>query len=245
MVNVLEFDETNRIGLFNNTLFCGVPFIGVANNNNCFLRRNSKLRGSTKSLLYFIRHKTFSTLTPEEELVTEETQQCISIEDISRLEINARKDELIAKLNGRDYETYIKQFWVGLLDGDGILSTSGKSSNCVIVRFSIALKNLRDNVIMLLLIQEVVGGTVRINRQDKYVTWVATKKEIIQKLFLILDDYPLLTTRKQCFLQFAKDCIASNTATFVNANRALMFNNQHNLINSYEVNFLKPYYFDA
>lgn len=161
------------------------------------------------------------------------------------MEITSRKNEIIAKLNGRDYDTYIKQFWVGLLDGDGILSTSGTSPNSVIVTFSIALKNLRDNVILLLLIQEVVGGIVKINRQDKYVTWIITKKEIIQKLFLILDDYPLLTTRKQCFLQFAKDCIASNTATFVNANRALMFNNQRNLINSYEVNFLKPYYFYA
>ena len=56
---------------------------------------------------------------------------------------------------------------------------------------------------MLLLIQEVLGGTVRIERKAQYVTWIAIKKDLIQNLMDILKQYPLLTTRKQCQLKFA------------------------------------------
>lgn len=34
----------------------------------------------------------------------------------------------------------------------------------------ISIKNIRENVIMLLLIQQVLGGTVRIERKAQYVT---------------------------------------------------------------------------
>lgn len=129
MVNVLEFDETNRIGLFNNTLFSVIPFIGK-----------------------------------------EVTQQCSSIEDISPMEITSRKNEIIAKLNGRDYDTYIKQFWVGLLEGDGSLYVIGTKSNKINVKFEIAMKNLRDNAIMLLLIKDIIGGKVAIRRKGQYVS---------------------------------------------------------------------------
>lgn len=82
MVNVLEClkaEDTYTIGLFNNTLFSVIPLFGVANYNDCFLRRNSKLRGSTNSLQYSIKYKTFSTLNPEEELVKEVTQQFAAV----------------------------------------------------------------------------------------------------------------------------------------------------------------------
>ena len=67
----------------------------------------------------------------------------------------------------------------------------------------ISIKNLRENCIMLLLIQVVLGGTVRIERKAQYVTWIAIKKDLIQNLMDILKQYPLLTTRKQCQLKFA------------------------------------------
>ena len=41
----------------------------------------------------------------------------------------------------------------------------------------ISIKNLRENCIMLLLIQEVLGGgTVKIERKAQYVTYIAIKK---------------------------------------------------------------------
>ena len=60
---------------------------------------------------------------------------------------------------------------------------------------------------MLLLIKEVIGGTVRIERNSQYVTWVAIRKDLIQTLIGILKEYPLLTSRKQCQLKFAILCL--------------------------------------
>lgn len=73
-------------------------------------------------------------------------------------------------LTNIDYATYIKQFWVGLLEGDGTITVSSPGANHVKVRMVISIKNLRANVIMLLLIQEVLGGVVRIERKAQYVT---------------------------------------------------------------------------
>ena len=55
----------------------------------------------------------------------------------------------------------------------------------------ITIKNLRKNVIMLLLIQQVLGGTVRIERQAQYVSCASPKKDLIQNLIGVLKKYPL------------------------------------------------------
>jgi len=128
---------------------------------------------------------------------------CESINEISNQEIEAFKKEIKLQLTDIDYETYIKQFWVGLLEGDGTITVSAPGPNHVKVRFIISIKNLRENVFMLLLIQQVLGGTVKIERKAQYVTWIAIKKDLIQSLFKLLEEYPLLTTHKQCQLKFA------------------------------------------
>jgi hypothetical protein len=71
-----------------------------------------------------------------------------------------------------DNNNYIEQFFVGLLEGDGTITTNVRSSskNHIVVRFVIALKNEINNHNMLTKIQQVVGGRVCIERQDKYVT---------------------------------------------------------------------------
>ena len=97
---------------------------------------------------------------------------------------------------------YIKQFFVGLLDGDGSIVVDKVKKN-IRVRFFISLKHSPDNFKMLLIIKEYVGGSVRVERKDMYVTWSATSKEDIKKVLSILDKYPLLTSRKQCQLTFA------------------------------------------
>lgn len=113
------------------------------------------------------------------------------------------KQDLLSRISNIDYETYIKQFWVGLLEGDGTITVSSPGPNHVKVRMFISIKNFKENVLMLLLIKEVLGGTVRIERNFQYVTWVAIKKDLIQTLIGILKEYPLLTSRKQCQLKFA------------------------------------------
>lgn len=170
---------------------------------------------------------------------------CESIEDISKDEIESFKNKIKSKLINIDYETYIQQFWVGLLEGDGTISVSSPGPNHVKVRIIIAIKNLRANVIMLLLVQELLGGTVKIERKAQYVSWVAISKNLIQSLIKLLEKYPLLTTRKQCQLKFAIKCIENNTRSFVVENRDFMYDDQHNMLNYNDKNFVIPSYFSS
>lgn len=110
----------------------------------------------------------------------------------------------------------------------------------------ISIKNLRENVMMLLLIQQVLGGTVRIERKAQYVTWVAIKKkDLIQTLIEIFKEYPLLTTRKQCQLKLAIKCIENGTKDFLVENRNFMYKDQQNMLNYNENNFFIHTYFPA
>lgn len=121
------------------------------------------------------------------ESVNEESDSvCESLDDISKEELESGprrgpdssalwapeslKKEISSKLFNIDYETYIKQFWVGLLEGDGTITVSCPGPKHVKVRMFISIKNLRDNVLMLLLIKDVIGGRVRIERNAQYVT---------------------------------------------------------------------------
>jgi len=170
---------------------------------------------------------------------------CESIDEISKQDIEDAKKYLKSKFTDIQYETYIKQFWVGLIEGDGTITVSCPGPNHVKVRMIISIKNLRENVIMLLLIQQVLGGTVRIERKAQYVTWIAIKKDLIQTLIGIFKQYPLLTTRKQCQLKFAIKCLENGTKDFVVENRNFMYKDQQNMLNYNENNFFIPTYFPA
>ena len=69
-------------------------------------------------------------------------------------------------------KTYIEQFFVGLLEGDGTISTNLNSnkSNSIIVRIVISLKNYPENVSLLNIVKDTIGGRVSIERKDQYVT---------------------------------------------------------------------------
>jgi len=67
---------------------------------------------------------------------------------------------------------YIEQFFVGLLEGDGTITTdlnSNKTKN-IRIRIVISLNNKPENVIMLNIIKQTVGGRVIAERKDKYIT---------------------------------------------------------------------------
>lgn len=71
----------------------------------------------------------------------------------------------------KEKKSYIEKFFVGLLEGDGTITTNiNSSSNTIRVRIIIALKNNSSNQNMLNNIQKVIGGRVIIERKDKYVT---------------------------------------------------------------------------
>ena len=130
-----------------------------------------------------------------------------------------------------NYNNYIEQFFVGLLEGDGTISTNiNTTSKSIKVRFVIALKNEINNFIMLKKIQTIVGGRVIIERKDKYVTWIASNKSDINKILLILARYPLLTIRKQCQLEFAKNCLLYKDTDNFMQNRDNMYKNKKELL---------------
>lgn len=57
--------------------------------------------------------------------------------------------------------------------------------------------------------------------------------------------YPLLTTRKQCQLKFAEQCLEYGTRDFFLENKEFMYKEQPNMISYNENNFVIPDYFPA
>ena len=89
--------------------------------------------------------------------------------------------------NSKEDKNYIEQFFVSLLEGNGNITTNlSNDKKRIIVRFTIALKNKKNNQIILNKIQKVIEDRVIIERKDKYVTWIANSKADINKILLIL-----------------------------------------------------------
>ena len=129
-------------------------------------------------------------------------------------------------------KSYIEQFFVGLLEGDGTITSNLNSnkSNSIIVRIVISLKNTPENFVMLSKIKYVIGGRVVIERKKQYVTWIASNKNDLAKVFVILAKYPLLTARKQCQLEFVKNCLLKKDMENFLINRKNKYNKKKSLL---------------
>lgn len=145
-------------------------------------------------------------------------------------------------------KNYIEQFFVGLLEGDGTITVDFVNNCKKRVRIFIAVNNLEENRFMLNLIKKYVGGRVAIERNNRYVTWYATSRTDIAKVFAILAKYPLLSTRKLCQLDFAKDFIDSNQdiseQEFIKL-RNDKYKNQETMLDYRDKNLVIPSYFPA
>lgn len=96
---------------------------------------------------------------------------------------------------------------------------------------------------MLNKIAKVVGGRVYVERKNKYVTWIASNKNDLAKVFIILARYPLLTVRKQCQLDFAKNSLTlHNFENFLESRKNKYKNKTHMLLNA---SHIPPLYFPA
>ncbi|BDI12840.1 hypothetical protein, partial (mitochondrion) [Phanerochaete sordida] len=141
---------------------------------------------------------------------------------------------------------YIEPFFVGLLEGEGTITTDlGTSKKYIRVRIVIALKNEKNNQIMLNKIQEIIGGRVVIERKNKYVTWIASSQSDVNKVLFIIARYPLLTIRKQCQLEFAKNCLLYKDFDNFNLNRKNMYKNKKDILDILNKNteIKLPFYF--
>jgi hypothetical protein len=85
---------------------------------------------------------------------------------------NKTEKERVIKNKLPSKNTYTEQFFVGLLEGDGTITCNLNSnkSNSIIIRIVISLNNKLENVSMLNLIKETIGGRVVIERKDRYVS---------------------------------------------------------------------------
>ena len=125
---------------------------------------------------------------------------------------------------------YIKKFWVGLIDGDGSIQVNHWRKQSLQYRLVIKLKNIKSNYDMLIKISIVIGGSVRIVKDD--VIWVVNKKDDVIKIIKIFEIYPLLTSKKICQLEFLKSCLNNSSVDDYLINRDLKYKNQIDIINS-------------
>lgn len=108
---------------------------------------------------------------------------------------------------------YVKQFWVGLMDGDGSIQVNHWRHKILQYRLVIKLSNLPSNKIMLEQIAEVIGGkvtTAKEGTEKSVVLWKADDKKTIINIIKIFDTYPPITSRLICQVEFLKKCLANN-----------------------------------
>jgi cytochrome c oxidase subunit 1 len=98
----------------------------------------------------------------------------------------------------------IYQFFIGLLEGNGTI-TVDKFRNKYRLRIVISLKNLPDNIEMLTLFRNTIGGSILLSK--KYVTLTFQSKKDIIFIMNLIDKYPFLTSRKICQYNFALKCL--------------------------------------
>jgi len=104
--------------------------------------------------------------------------------------------------NEKDIHFY-KAFWVGLMDGDGSIQVNHWHSINLQFRFVIKLKNTKANLEMLLLLKEKLQiGNVVLEKNKNFVLWVENHQQKMFKILQILEEFPPLTSRLQCQLDF-------------------------------------------
>lgn len=101
---------------------------------------------------------------------------------------------------------YIKKFWVGLMDGDGSIQVNHWRKKNLQYRLIIKLKNDFNNIKMLTLIKNDLGGNI-VFIENKYVQWVVDNKKFIINIINIFNKYPPLTFRLNAQLGFMKNCL--------------------------------------
>ena len=129
---------------------------------------------------------------------------------------------------------YIQQFWVGLLDGNGSLQVNHWRKKNLQYRIVLKLKYTINNKIMFNNFSKFIGGYVIINKD--FIFWVVNDLKEILRIIKIFDQYPLLTSRKICQLNFLKECLNhSNVDIYLNT-RPFKYHQQFDIIQSNPLN---------
>jgi hypothetical protein len=132
---------------------------------------------------------------------------------------------------------YIIQYWVGLMDGDGSIQVNHWRMRSLQYRLVIKLKMCNENLNLLQQIQEVVGGGVKVQSNNKFVLWVENHKSKIQKIVKHFQLYPPLTTRLCLQLEFLFECLRKNDVNWYLENRKYKY--RHRVDNSATLSSIK------
>ena len=155
------------------------------------------------------------------------------------LQVTAKEISIDSK---KEFNEYIKMFWVGLMDGVGNIQVNRLKMENLQYRLIIKLNNLDGNYDMLLTIAKVIGGSVKFVNDKKEVIWVVDKKETILSIVNIFSVYPPLTSRIICQINFLKLCLKDNSVDKYLSNRNLKYNNKLKIIKEFS-NYKIPSYF--
>lgn len=126
-----------------------------------------------------------------------------------------KKDSIINPHLSNDY---IKKFWVGLMDGDGSIQVNHWRKKYLQYRLVIKLRYCLENINMLNLIQQTIGGNIRIINNE-YVIWVVNSKTSIKNLLDIFIKYPPFTSRMRAQIKFMQECLIRNNIEWYLNNR--------------------------
>lgn len=139
--------------------------------------------------------------------------------------------------------TYIKKFWVGLMDGDGSIQVNHWKNKYLQYRLVIKLKLTKSNLNMLNIISKNIGGYVRSNKE--FVIWVENDKNKIVEIIKIFQQFRPLTSRLKCQLAFMQKCLELSNITWYLKNRNFKYELQESLIiNKLAVDFIGISYFN-
>jgi len=117
------------------------------------------------------------------------------------------------------------------MDGDGSIQVNHWRKKSLQYRFVIKLKYCPENIIMLNLIKDTIGGSVNIIKND-FVLWVVNSRIQIIKLLDIFIYYPPLTSRLRAQIKFIQECLNKNDINWYLINRNHKYSLRENLINT-------------
>ena len=104
------------------------------------------------------------------------------------------------------------------MDGDGSIQVNHWRKKNLQYRFVIKLRFCPENLSMLNLIKDTIGGNVRIIKNESII-WVTNSKVAAKKLLNIFIIYPPLTSRLRAQIKFMQECLIKNDVEWYLNNR--------------------------